>query len=65
MFEFLKSLFGSKEPNRRNRPLSDDEFNEIRSKRQKKLDNILDKISKYGQGSLSSEEKNFLNSYKL
>jgi hypothetical protein len=45
------------------RPLTDDEFNEIRSKRQKKMNDILDKISKKGIESLSIHEKNFLNNY--
>jgi hypothetical protein len=45
------------------RPLTDDEFNEIRSKRQKKMNDILDKISKKGIESLSINEKNFLDNY--
>ncbi len=39
---------------------TDDDFNMIRKSRQERLDNILDKISKSGYGSLSQEEKDFL-----
>jgi membrane associated rhomboid family serine protease len=42
------------------RPLSDDEYNELRGERQKKVNEILDKISKSGYESLSKEEKDFL-----
>lgn len=42
------------------RPLSDDEYSIKRAERQKKIDEILDKISKSGYESLSSEEKDIL-----
>lgn len=45
---------------KKERPLSDDEYNRIRTEKQKKMDAILDKISKNGYDSLSKEEKEFL-----
>jgi membrane associated rhomboid family serine protease len=42
------------------RPLSDDEYNDLKAERQRKIDNILDKISKSGYESLTLEEKDFL-----
>jgi len=42
------------------RPLTDDEYNELRAERQRKIDEILDKIKKSGYESLSAEEKDFL-----
>ena len=45
------------------RPLTDDEFNEIRAAKTDKMNKILDKISKKGIESLSQHEKNFLNNY--
>ncbi len=42
------------------RPLSDDEYNTIKVEKQKKIDTILDKISKSGYDSLTKEEKDFL-----
>jgi membrane associated rhomboid family serine protease len=45
---------------RSNRPLTDDNYNKQRAENQKKLDRILDKISKHGYDSLSSEEKEIL-----
>jgi membrane associated rhomboid family serine protease len=42
------------------RPLNDDEYNRIRAERQKKIDIILDKISKSGYDSLTKEEKELL-----
>ena len=41
-------------------PMSDDEFNADKSKRQARLDSILDKISKHGYDHLSAEDKRFL-----
>jgi len=62
--DFLKKITKKKVTKRiQSRPLTDDEFNEIRSKKQKKLDDILDKVSKKGIDSLSIHEKNFLNNY--
>ncbi len=42
------------------RPLSDEEFNKNKAENQKRMDTILDKISKSGYTSLSAEEKEFL-----
>jgi len=42
------------------RPLTDDEYNTQRSATQEEIDNILDKISKSGYGSLSKKEKELL-----
>ena len=67
MIKFLKSIFIKEKrkivPGIPDRPLTDDEFNEIGSKKQKKMDDILDKVSKGGIDSLSIHEKNFLNNY--
>jgi hypothetical protein len=63
--DFLKKFTKKKVTKKiQSRPLTDDEFNEIRSKRQKKMNDILDKISKKGIESLSIHEKNFLNNYE-
>jgi membrane associated rhomboid family serine protease len=42
------------------RPLTDDEYNLLKAERQKKIDAILDKISKSGYESLTNEEKDLL-----
>jgi hypothetical protein len=42
------------------RPLKDEEYNDIRAERQKKIDEILDKISRSGYDSLTREEKELL-----
>lgn len=42
------------------RPVSDEEYNSRKKAEQDYLDKILDKISKYGYGALSKEEKEFL-----
>lgn len=42
------------------RPLSDEEYNRRRAEEQKRIDAILDKISKSGYDKLSKEEKEFL-----
>ncbi|MCX6230497.1 MAG: rhomboid family intramembrane serine protease [Bacteroidetes bacterium] len=42
------------------RPLSDDEFNRQKAEKQKRIDEILDKISKTGYDKLTKEEKEFL-----
>jgi hypothetical protein len=42
------------------RPLTDDEYNLIKAERQRKIDAILDKISKSGYESLTGEEKDLL-----
>lgn len=53
-----------KNASRTSRPMSDDEFNRRRADDQKRVDAILDKISKSGYDSLSKEEKTFLFNYK-
>ena len=45
---------------REGRPLTDDEYNNLKAERQKKTDLILDKIAKRGYDSLTKEEKEFL-----
>jgi len=42
------------------RPLTDEEYNYQRAERQKKIDEILDKISRSGYNSLTKEEKELL-----
>ena len=59
----ISSLFNKKTETKSRRPLTDDQFNELKSKKQKKMDSILDKISKNGYDSLSNHEKIFLNNY--
>ncbi len=44
----------------RERYVSDEEYNKQRAERQKKIDHILDKISKHGYDSLTREEKQLL-----
>lgn len=60
----LTSLFRPKPKMRihytNQRPLNDDDYNKQRVTKQKKIDEILDKISKYGYESLSIEEKKIL-----
>jgi hypothetical protein len=41
-------------------PLSDDEFNAEKHAKQKKIDQILDKISKGGYDSLTKDQKDYL-----
>ena len=64
ILKWFKSLFKSKPIEVRKRVISDDEFNDMRKKREDKLNSILEKISKKGYDSLSQHEKNFLNNYK-
>jgi membrane associated rhomboid family serine protease len=45
---------------RSNRPLNDDQYNMKRVENQKRMDKILDKISRSGYDSLTSEEKEIL-----
>ena len=42
------------------RPMTDYEFNERKAERQRKIDEILEKISKSGYESLTGEEKDLL-----
>ena len=44
----------------RERPVDDDEYNKQRVEKQKRIDHILDKISKSGYDSLTKEEKELL-----
>jgi hypothetical protein len=64
MFNWFKNLFKSKPTEIRKRVISDDEFNDMRSAKEKKLNSILEKISKNGYDSLSQHEKNFLDNYR-
>lgn len=64
MFNWFKNLFKSKPIVVRKRVISDDEFNAMRSAKEKKLNSILEKISKNSYDSLSQHEKNFLDNYK-
>jgi len=64
ILKWLKSLFKSNPKKVRKRFISDDEFNDLRKKREDKMNLILEKISKKGYDSLSQHEKNFLNNYK-
>jgi membrane associated rhomboid family serine protease len=66
-FRKFFALFKSRKPKMKaeytakpNRPLSDEEFNKIKVANQKRMDAILDKISKSGYKSLTAEEKEFL-----
>ncbi len=51
---------GRKKAYRHERPMTDEEFNRQRAEKQKKIDKILDKISRSGYDSLSKEEKELL-----
>lgn len=65
-FNRIGSLFSgnSKSYNEQHRrPKSDEQFNAEKKKRQQRVDQILDKISKSGYDSLSKEEKDFLFKY--
>lgn len=62
LLNWISGLFKKTETKSR-RPLTDDQFNELKSKKQKKMDSILDKISKNGYDSLSNHERIFLNNY--
>lgn len=46
------------------RPVSDEDFNAQKRADEKRVDEILDKISKAGYGALTSEEKEFLYHYR-
>jgi membrane associated rhomboid family serine protease len=63
LFSYLKGITNRK-PMRavhvQSRPKTDDEFNAERAERQKKIDDILDKIGRSGYESLSQAEKDFL-----
>lgn len=53
-----------KKASQHQRPVSDEEYNKRRHDDQKRVDAILDKISRSGYESLSKEEKAFLFNYK-
>lgn len=65
IFNRLGSMFsGNKKiTTEHRRPKTDEEFNSEKKKRQQRVDQILDKISKSGYDSLSKEEKDFLFKY--
>lgn len=65
ILNIFKRLFFKKEEVKKvkKRSLTDYEFNELRSDKLNKLNEILDKISKKGLKSLNKEEKDFLNKY--
>lgn len=60
IFKFINKY---KTTTNRIRPLTDYEFNEVRFNKQKKMNDILDKVSKKGIESLSISERNFLDNY--
>lgn len=68
IFEPLMKIFNPKSYRRtrkkfkvhHNRPLTDEEFNKNKAEKQKRIDAILDKISRSGYDSLSKEEKELL-----
>ncbi len=64
IFEKIQSFFRPKPKMRvkysKQRPVTDDEYNKEKVETQKKIDKILDKISKHGYESLSKEEKELL-----
>lgn len=65
-FNRIKSIFGSSKSHLKtvhSRPISDEEFNAEKRRKQKRVDEILDKISRSGYESLSKEEKDFLFKY--
>ena len=64
ILKWFKDLFKSKTKEVKRRFISDDEFNDMRSAKEKKLNSILEKISKNSYDSLSQHEKNFLDNYK-
>ena len=54
----------SQQSSRGGRPMSDEEYNRRRAADQKRVDAILDKISRSGYDTLSKEEKEFLFKFK-
>lgn len=57
---FTKKAEPYYKPDHSARPVSDDEYNRKKAEHQKKIDQILDKISKGGYDSLTREEKEYL-----
>ena len=63
VYPFLRNLFKPgkmRVVHHHSRPKTDDEYNAERAGRQKKIDEILDKIGRSGYESLSQSEKDFL-----
>ncbi len=60
LFPKKKKNKGFRSVNRNGRPLSDEEYNANRAKKQKEIDRILEKIARSGYDSLSSKEKEML-----
>ncbi len=60
--KFKKKPFKVKYPNfnASSKPKNDHEYNKLRAEKQKKMDAILDNISKFGYDKLTKEEKEFL-----
>ena len=56
----FKRVIKNKKKVEHRRPVSDEEYNRRRAEEQKRIDAILDKISKSGYDKLSKEEKEFL-----
>jgi len=57
---FRKKNMWAEQPSPGSRPLSDEEYNMQKAEKQKRMDDILDKISKGGYDSLTRDEKEFL-----
>jgi membrane associated rhomboid family serine protease len=64
LINFIKDIFKRKPKlkveYKKGRPLNDDEYNKQKADNQKKVDAILEKISKTGYANLTREEKEFL-----
>lgn len=60
IFSSFKSKPKMRVEYRSERPMTDEEYNKRRAYNQKRMDEILDKISAHGYNSLSSEEKEIL-----
>jgi membrane associated rhomboid family serine protease len=56
----LKVSYRNTEKKRSERPVTDEDYNARKNEYASKVDEILDKISKYGYSSLTSQEKEFL-----
>lgn len=59
-FWYFNSSSTTPAVNKHRRPKTDEEFNNERAEREKRLNDILDKINRSGYDSLSSKEKSFL-----
>jgi membrane associated rhomboid family serine protease len=56
----LRVSYRNPETKRRDRPVTDEEYNAMKNEYASKVDEILDKISKSGYSSLTAKEKEFL-----